>query len=1375
MFNVDSLTVLAIDDLGGEIAYAFVNDDGSTAGAIGDFSIDTATGEITVATAPTYDMANPAANIRELTVQARDTSVSAIGDRVSTVDITILVTPMSSLTLQSNAGLTITVDESDDAPIDITTISIADMGATPAVMDPYSILSGPDGFLVDSGGVIRATVDYEALSQEQQESGISLIVRGRDSSGADGIIILALTITDIDDEAPTFVSFPASAAIAPGFRTFQGGELVIEAADDIGNELGYAFLNTNGTTTDAIGDFTIDYETGVIGVANLPSYSETDEAANSRALVVQARDRSSGAIGDRDASETIVIEILPIIDADNDGFIEIDNFDELYNIRYNLEGTGYKTSLEETEAVGGCPNYQCEGYELTRSLDFTNGSQYVARGINTNWRPDNADPDLATNDGWEPIGSCNADIDGDFNPCGDGDDAPFTAVFVGNGYTISGLYARGDGAVGLFGLTGESASIRGVGVIDGNSYGRGSDDSVGGLVGLNGGTISASYATIDVDGGSFSDSVGGLVGRNEGSVIASYSIGVADGGSGGFDAVGGLVGRNGGSVIASYAVGAVNGGADSSDIVGGLVGQNDDGGSIIASYSVGAVEGGSGNSDRVGGLVSVNGNRGLIIASYGFGDTNGEIDSVSRSDDANPSIYSPAVITAETSSTVLANRWDEAAWVFGDNRRYPAVAWVTGYDSDAGAFSCISSALPPAAACGDPIPGQHDGDSDGTQDSVLAASDAAPTATANTFDIDVMWDAHSESGVIAYRLYRGASPNSSSPEYIVEIAVDPDNPPANYTYTDTNPFDGANHYAVSAVNAAGIGIRSSLSDGVSLPPVDADGDGLIEINTLEELNNIRHNLNGTNYKTSSTANENSNGCPSAGCNGYELMRSLDFDNAAHYESAMVNSDWRPDNPNLDMAGNAGWEPIGAADEPFAAIFEGNGNTITGLYTRRSGEIGLFGATDESANIRNIGLIGGGSYGNGDIGFLVGQNNGSIIAGYATGEVNGGNSTDAVGGLVGANEGSGSIIASYATGDVDGIGGNGNNVGGLVGFNKGSIAASYAIGDADGGALADRVGGLVGSSSNSGVIVAGYAVGDANGGNNARNSDRVGGLVGSNNGVIVAGYAVGEANGGDGNGDYVGGLVGLNGFDASIAAAYATGVADGGGGFDNYVGALVGVNDGATIASYGFGVLMGRMKLGNSNFVNRSDDVDPSIHSPAVLNMVNSSTMPENRWNGIAWSFGDDQRYPVVNWVTGYDSDIGSPLCDPAALPSTAACGVPIPGQYDGDGDGMQDLAPAAPVAPTINAATASDITITWTAVGGPEITAYRLYRNAAEGDPALANRPFAEIAVDPDNPPANYTYTDTNPFDGANHYAVSAVNAAGEGERSSTVNGMTTP
>ena len=226
--------------------------------------------------------------------------------------------------------------------------------------------------------------------------------------------------------------------------------------------------------------------------------------------------------------------------------------------------------------------------------------------------------------------------------------------------------------------------------------------------------------------------------------------------------------------------------------------------------------------------------------------------------------------------------------------------------------------------------------------------------------------------------------------------------------------------------------------------VDDDGNGLIEIDSLEKLHNIRYNLIGTSYKTSDDDVGDKTGCGGIGelvkCNGYELTQNLSFDkdNDGTWSGDSTSGYTLDVDDNaspyfvVDAAGNGGWEPI----EFFNAIFEGNSHTITDLVIRREKHfVGMFGSIDANAEIRNIDLvdslvdyisISGDSF----IGGLVGaQNGGSITECHVRGTVIGGTEDDSVGGLVGWQAG-GSITGSYAIGAVNG----GGNVGGLAGLN-----------------------------------------------------------------------------------------------------------------------------------------------------------------------------------------------------------------------------------------------------------------------------------------------------------------------------------------------------
>ncbi|WP_141047935.1 GLUG motif-containing protein [Aliarcobacter cryaerophilus] len=181
-------------------------------------------------------------------------------------------------------------------------------------------------------------------------------------------------------------------------------------------------------------------------------------------------------------------------------------------------------------------------------------------------------------------------------------------------------------------------------------------------------------------------------------------------------------------------------------------------------------------------------------------------------------------------------------------------------------------------------------------------------------------------------------------------------------------------------------------------------------------------------------------------------------------------------------GTAGFNPIGNASNKFNGTFDGLGFTISNLYINRPTQdyIGLFGYTNSSAVIKNIGLKDVDIRGNYYVGGLVGVNeNGKISNSYAAGTVSG---AEKIGVLAGLNNGT--ISNSYSIGSVNGE----LYTGGLVGYNyMGTISNSYATGNVTGQSF---LGGLVGFN-HMGTITNSYAIGSVTGNTN------VGGLVGFN--------------------------------------------------------------------------------------------------------------------------------------------------------------------------------------------------------------------------------------------------------------------------------------
>ena len=341
-------------------------------------------------------------------------------------------------------------------------------------------------------------------------------------------------------------------------------------------------------------------------------------------------------------------------DEDNDGLIEVRTLAQLNAMRWDLDGDGhpahdasdeYWTAFPNAVADLGCPADGCFGYELVANLDFdTNGSGQADEG------------DAYWNDGvgWMPMRSRWSVGDGDI-AAGYTHTSQLSSTFEGNSHTIANLYGgslfrENYGTIGNLVLSGVYVvdGVQGCaalvcenkhgGIISGSEasgYVTGAAPSpngstgtlvVGGLVGINSGTIIDSTASVVVAG----HIVGGLVGRNNGTITNSAASSSVEG----YGAhAGGLVGISSGTINNSTASGRVNGMTSwcsgnylskGGCNVGGLAGFS--GGSIIDSTATGDVsvppECSRDNVCNVGGLVGTN-DGGPITGSTASGDVSG--------------------------------------------------------------------------------------------------------------------------------------------------------------------------------------------------------------------------------------------------------------------------------------------------------------------------------------------------------------------------------------------------------------------------------------------------------------------------------------------------------------------------------------------------------------------------------------------------------------------------------------------------------------------------------------------------------------------------------------------------------------------------------
>ena len=279
--------------------------------------------------------------------------------------------------------------------------------------------------------------------------------------------------------------------------------------------------------------------------------------------------------------------------------------------------------------------------------------------------------------------------------------------------------------------------------------------------------------------------------------------------------------------------------------------------------------------------------------------------------------------------------------------------------------------------------------------------------------------------------------------------------------------------------------ESNVSD------VDDDNDGLIEIANETMLNNMQFDLDGTHLDDEtddSTGNVgDSTGCPTGGCNGYELIQNIALD---------MYADWTP-------VGNFS---TGDDSSRLTGDFDGNGYVVSNLAINSDSGvvIGFFGAIRDNT-IRNLRVIGsimhrmnkaniGGLSGNsgsnvlnssasvditnsapannslqGSIGGMIGgaanaQIKNSWSGGNITFNVSSGEESRSVGGLIGDNlDFTSKIENCYSAGTITGSSSRSANLGGLIGFHitNAIIKNSYSIGDViSQGAVMDNIGGLV---------------------------------------------------------------------------------------------------------------------------------------------------------------------------------------------------------------------------------------------------------------------------------------------------------------------------
>ena len=231
--------------------------------------------------------------------------------------------------------------------------------------------------------------------------------------------------------------------------------------------------------------------------------------------------------------------------------------------KYDIDDDGTKDTVYEISNAGqlywfaGLVNGTLDGVEqnklanailtanITVNENLLDSLQYDTEGNVSNGS------DFIT---WTPIADCMEDHI-----------TLYSGTFDGNNKTVSGLYFNGDSTcIGLFGSSEADGNIKNVGVVD--SYFKG-NNFVGGVCGLNDGTITNCYNAGNLTTIKSSATIGGICGYNRGTVTNCYNTGTVTA-TGSVASVGGVCGCSTAPISNCYNIGIVTATSSDADISG---------------------------------------------------------------------------------------------------------------------------------------------------------------------------------------------------------------------------------------------------------------------------------------------------------------------------------------------------------------------------------------------------------------------------------------------------------------------------------------------------------------------------------------------------------------------------------------------------------------------------------------------------------------------------------------------------------------------------------------------------------------------------------------------------------------------------------------
>lgn len=636
-------------------------------------------------------------------------------------------------------------------------------------------------------------------------------------------------------------------------------------------------------------------------------------------------------------------------------------------------------------------------------------------------------------------------------------------VTFGNTVTATGDNGNASNAGGIVGVnnSGTFENNANDGELTGGIYDVESTGSViagnsnvvaGGLVGTNDGGLANSFSDsavtvgTNVTGGT-SAGLGGVVGINNGNVQYVDSLGVTNGGATGSSNIGGIIGTNNGNMYSGYNESIVSG----ANNVGGIIGTNAEDKKVENVVNATGVEG----DDNVGGLVGVN------SGSVTNGRNNGTITGVN---------YVGGMVGSNTQGATLTNLVnDSSAAIEGENY----VGGIAGTNAGTITAQNQSNLINRGSITGQNYVGGVAGENIGTIEYVkndvnLYVKDDTKTAQyfggvagingrvddETTTDVNeavtgTITSATNEGDVVAENAsYVGGIVGwNTSQGKLVGMGNSNEGTVIGGSYV--GGVIGKNDAAIGSKGSAQVGITN---EGTVIATKGGAG-GLIAENNAAITNTVMINRGEVH------GNNTNDGSGTGG-----LIGTNNKDGDITY-SSLINEVTGTVTGTNNVGGLIGVNKADITGGRYTVTGEDAGMYINKIYNNGVINVGTYGDTDNGGDYEFT--AGTGS----NIGGLIGDNKGSLTAGYNTGAINASGSTN-VGGIAGSNSGTidqvfNTVITADGknTGTITG----GTNVGGLVGNNSGTLSNAYNTTGVTGN---DKFGNAVGN--NTGEITNIYA-------------------------------------------------------------------------------------------------------------------------------------------------------------------------------------------------------------------------------------------------------------------------------------------------------------